>query len=234
MRSVPLSILATALVAGPLAAQRFDVASVKPNVSGEVNTVSQIHPDSLEMRNQPLLNLIRFAYSLAAYQVAGPAWLKTERYDLLAKAAGPATPERLKTMLQGLLSERFGLVVHRETKVVASYRLVTGKRGLKIPPVAEAADRIAMSRRRLHAVGASMKLLSERLSQLLECPVDDATGVTGAFTFDLAFSLDPAGNSADPTLFEALAQQLGVTLEAEKRPVEILVVDHAEKTPAGN
>jgi uncharacterized protein (TIGR03435 family) len=91
----------------------------------------------------------------------------------------------------------------------------------------------------------SMAHFAERLSRVADRPVVDATGVAGAFDFELKWTPDssrakPAENSgaqlADlpPSLFTAIEEQLGLKLEPRKAPVEILIVDHAEKVPTEN
>ena len=109
-------------------------------------------------------------------------------------------------------------------------------RSLKIQPVEAASwNNLVATPRRLQAFAAPMSLLAERLSNLLNCPVADGTQIPGAFTFDLQFAqVDNPDSSADPSLFAALQQQLGLKLEPGKLPVEMLVIDHADKVPTAN
>src|SRR5664279_6215744 len=72
------------------------------------------------------------AYGVKNYQVTGPGWLDTERYDITAKVPKGATKDDLKLMLQGLLAERFKLTLHHETKELPMYALVVGKGGPKL------------------------------------------------------------------------------------------------------
>jgi uncharacterized protein (TIGR03435 family) len=85
--------------------------------------------------------LIRVAYRVKPYQVSGPDWMATERFDVLAKLPEGARQEQVPEMLQALLAERFKLTVHRESQERAVYALVVGKNGPKLkesPPDADA------------------------------------------------------------------------------------------------
>jgi uncharacterized protein (TIGR03435 family) len=87
-----------------------------------------------------LADLIRVAYRVKAYQVSGPDWMATERFDVLAKLPEGASREQVPEMLQALLAERFKLAVHRESKEHAVYALVVGKNGPKLKESAPDAD----------------------------------------------------------------------------------------------
>ena len=86
------------------------------------------------MRNVRLTSCIKWAYSVQDYQISGPGWLNTERFDIIAKAEGPAPDNQLRSMLQALLAERFKLALHRQTKELAAYALTIGKNGHKLHP----------------------------------------------------------------------------------------------------
>jgi uncharacterized protein (TIGR03435 family) len=99
---------------------------------------------------------------------------------------------------------------------------------------------------RLTAGRQSMKNLADYLSRLLQQPVVDETGLDGLFDFHLTYATlnalitgdaPPTGNVASdpaPTLVQAIEQQLGLKMEARKLPVEIIVIDHIERTPIEN
>src|SRR5580693_5387390 len=113
------------LGAFPIFAQsQFEVASIKPsqaaNMDREGNRREDVDtaPGRLTMRNVSLSSCIRWAYGVHWSQVSGPDWLGTERFDIAAKAAGPASEDQLKVMLQTLLGDRFKLTLHRDSKVV--------------------------------------------------------------------------------------------------------------------
>jgi uncharacterized protein (TIGR03435 family) len=88
-----------------------------------------------------LADLVRVAYRVKPYQISGPDWMASERFDVLAKLPEGAHSEQVPEMLQALLAERFKLTVHRESKEHAVYALVVGKNGPKLkesPPDADA------------------------------------------------------------------------------------------------
>src|SRR5689334_20392897 len=112
------------LVCGAALAQpalKFEVATVKKvnggGPPGDIPRNMDVSPGHFAMRNVPLRMALEWAYDLKDYEIAGPDWIKVdERYDIVAKAAGPATDSQMRQMLQALLLERFQMKVHRETK----------------------------------------------------------------------------------------------------------------------
>ena len=93
-----------------------------------------------------LKSAIRWAYHVMDAQVVGPDWLANERYDIMAKAAGPAPEAELRVMLQALLAERFKLAVHRQTKEMSAYALTVGKNGPKFHEIPDRKAKAASSR----------------------------------------------------------------------------------------
>ena len=190
--------------------------------------------------NVSLKKLLVRAYSLKDYQVTGPDWINTELYSILASMPADTTGDDLLEMLQGLITERFQLATHREMKDMPVYELVVGKTGSKLKPVEYGRGSTSMTQGKLVAQGVPVRNLVEQLSRLLNRPVLDKTGMIGAFDFTLEFA--PEGRSSDaagdlpvsPSVFTAVQEQLGLKLEPRKAPVEVLVVDKAERVPVGN
>jgi uncharacterized protein (TIGR03435 family) len=80
--------------------------------------------------------LIQAAYDLSRFQVeGGPAWVRSDRFAIEARAAGDPAPDQIRGMLQSLLAERFNLTLRRETRTLALYELVAADGGLKIAPM---------------------------------------------------------------------------------------------------
>jgi uncharacterized protein (TIGR03435 family) len=86
----------------------------------------------LNYSNVSLRDIIRNAYRLKDYQISGPAWISSERYDVVAKLPADSSRDQIPEMLQTLLAERFKLTVHRESKDLPAFALVVGKNGLKM------------------------------------------------------------------------------------------------------
>ncbi len=121
----------------------FEVASVKPApppsgdrrvfmFGGGRGGPGTDDPGRLTFENATLMTLITKAYNVATYQVTGPAWLESERYDVIAKLPPDTTKEQSAIMLQNLLAERFRLVLHHESKEFQGFELVVGKNGPKL------------------------------------------------------------------------------------------------------
>jgi uncharacterized protein (TIGR03435 family) len=224
-------------------APAFEVASVKPAPPPGQNGISSsmnVSPGRLTCTNVTLRKLIVRAYSLKDYQVTGPDWINTELYSILASMPADTTGDDLLEMLQGLITERFQMATHREMKEMPVYELVVGKAGSKLKPVEYGRGSTSMSPGKLVAQGVPLRNLTEQLSRLLNRPVLDKTGLTGAFDFSLEFAPEGKGSDAagdlpvSPSVFTAVQEQLGLKLEPRKAPVEILVVDRAERVPTGN
>jgi uncharacterized protein (TIGR03435 family) len=137
--TLALTAAAAAFAQAP-APLTFDVASVKPAqpptpqaiMAGKIRIGENIEAGRADYAFVNMEYLITKAYGVKAYQVSGPSWLQSERYDILAKLPEGATKEQVPEMLKALLAERFHLVVHHETKEHAVYALIVGKNGPKV------------------------------------------------------------------------------------------------------
>ena len=254
----------------PASAPAFEVASVKPApppTPGMIKVQMGGDPGMVDYKNVSLKSLIARAYAIKEYQVSGPDWLDSERFDVLAKVPANSPTGQIPLMLQGLLAERFKLTAHREQKVMPVYAMVVGKGGFKLKPVeAESEGRMRMTispKGRRMTGPTTLAALSSALSQMMDRPVVDLTEIKGTYDVDLEWVPDDregggimakmAGMAAhagagagggeahaeasDPnglSLFGALQEKLGLRLEQRKSPVDILVVDSAEKVPTAN
>jgi uncharacterized protein (TIGR03435 family) len=228
---------------------RFEVASVKPappTPGRGISSNMRMDPSRITCTNVTLKKLIVESYEMKEYQVIGPEWLNTELYNIEATIAPGTSGDQALVMIHNLLADRFHLALHRETRELSVYALVVGKNGSKLH--ASELPRSSTSSRpgKITGQGTFMRNLVEALSRQLDLPVIDMTGLKGTFDFTLEWAPDrgpsaeprgapaPTEAAAGPSIFTAVQEQLGLKLEARKAPVEILVVDHAEKTPTGN
>jgi uncharacterized protein (TIGR03435 family) len=130
----------------------FEVASVKPAPplnpmeiiqTGKIPRVGMtVEGTRVDIGYLSLADLIRIAYAVKPFQVDGPDWLKSERFNIQARMPEGSTKEQAPVMLQALLAERFQLKVHRENREHSVYALVVAKGGHKLkesPPDAEPA-----------------------------------------------------------------------------------------------
>jgi uncharacterized protein (TIGR03435 family) len=229
----------------------FDVASVKQNTVGidegpghgpeNVNRT----PTSLTMQNVRLSSALKWAYQLQDDQISGPVWLKSERYDILAKMGTPIPEEELRRRLQNLLADRFKLECHRETKVLSAFALVVAKDGERLEKsVGNGESRITPVGKpqpgfTLDLLNTSMSQLADRISGSMGAPVVDMTSLSDRYNFTLDISRylqDGTLNPEDmPTILSrAVQEQLGLRLVPRKLPLEILVIDHVERVPTAN
>ena len=110
----------------------FEVASIKPAAPqqpGRMMVAMGGDPGRVNYTNVSLRNVLMRAYDVRSYQITGPSWLDTERYDIVAKVPEGVPKEQIPAMLQNLLAERFQMTIHRETKEQSVYALVVGKNG---------------------------------------------------------------------------------------------------------
>ncbi|MGO9258790.1 MAG: TIGR03435 family protein [Bryobacteraceae bacterium] len=307
----------------------FDVASVKPAASPVADGRGMIRmagpsggpgtkePGRIHYPYMSLKNLLMTAYDVKNFQIVGPSWLDTERFDITATMPPDTTREQFHVMLQNLLAERFKLTLHRETKELPMFVLVVAKNGPKmkesaeVPPPKEGDDAAPLPpppsqpkmgpdgfpiipglagraglfgmmmaspngppRARWIASQQTMQDLANRLTNQMSRPVTDATGLKAKYDFTLTFAPEPmtgpmgppgpgggvmvsvappapappggaaGGGGAPPAsqpeaepladISAALQAQLGIKLEPKKGPVELIVIDHVEKTPTEN
>ena len=214
--AVLLSAAAVAQTAPPRL--EFEVASIKPSpppAAGQVLAGIKIDGAQLHSRSLALRDYIQSAYKVKNYQVEGPAWLGSERYEIDAKLPAGATREQVPEMLQSLFADRFELKVHRETKDFPVYGLVVAKGGLKIEEIPIDMDEIKKGNVDVAATagaggtnvalghGASfsinangtiggvkltMQMLADLLARFTDKPVVDMTDRKGGFTFTLTFT----------------------------------------------
>jgi uncharacterized protein (TIGR03435 family) len=230
----------------------FDVATIKPNPSG----AAQIQGLTLKGRhvvvnNGSLNDLVTFAYSLQVKQVVnGTGWMDNDRYDIDALPDQPGMPnlEQTRTMVRKLLTDRFALKFHHEKRDLAAYVLTVGKTGQKLTPTqVKGVDSgffyaQGIGGLTLHLVNGTMKDFADFLQMIvLDKPVVNRTGIPGRFDNNVTFTPDdsqfnghpPKIKASDvseaPNLFDAIQQQLGLKLTAEKTAVDVLVIDHVEK-----
>lgn len=132
--------LATGAWAQTDAAPEFEVASIKPAPPPTGNGIRVMmrggpgsdDPGRLDWTNVSLRNMLTNAFNIKDYQLQGPDWLNSERFDVTAKIPPNTTREQYRLMLQKLLAERFKMTVHHETKENPVFALVIGKGGPKL------------------------------------------------------------------------------------------------------
>jgi uncharacterized protein (TIGR03435 family) len=259
MRSFSLTLFAATAVfaqtppASP-PAPAFDVASIRASKGGAGEGRGgrgnpfrrdniQISPDSVTMRNNSLKATIAWAYGVKDFQVNGPDWLDTQRFDIAAKAAAQSTEDQLRMMMETLLADRFKLALHRQTKETQAYVLVVAKGGSKLVESKTQGDSDVQpdqARMQVTFLRTPLAQLTDLLYGVLRTPVVDETGLTGKYDVSINVAkyvgMGGDGASVDPVglIMTALQEELGLKLESRKVALDLLIVDHAEKTAGEN
>ncbi len=220
-------------------------------------------PDLFSCDNCILSGLVTQAFDIRGYQLSAPGWMLSARFNISAKIPPGTTKEQFRLMLQNVLVERFKMTFHRDKKQIQAYELVVAKNGPKLKPSVEAPvldvdappqpspakkdangfpvlsggngfrSGIAAERAGLHGDGTVPEFAQE-LSTHVSPHVVDATGLDGRYDISLFWIPGDDLDNPGPTLTQALQEQLGLKLELKKGIVDIVVVDHMEKTPTEN
>jgi uncharacterized protein (TIGR03435 family) len=274
MRSVCRLTVALALAAlclqSPMGAQSpaggsrpiaFEVASIKQNPSRDAMESVSLQPGGgVRMTGFKLHTLIRVAYAsgstLTPDQVlGGPAWINTDRYDIVAKAEGDLMfdvegrrPARVIAMLKTLIEDRFAVKAHIESRRMAAFALKLSRRDRTFGPDLHAsnadcprysrgvvpspqdAERWCGFRRAPGSVIARSITMPEIAAffsgfAVVGRPVEDRTGLTGRYDIHVRFIEGPDADSG--SLFTALSEQLGLTFQSERATMPVVVIDRA-------
>jgi uncharacterized protein (TIGR03435 family) len=228
-------LLLLAAAAFPAAAQEFDAATVKPNNSASGMSGFETVHGRFTGTNNPLKSYIRIAWDLREYQILGPAWIDSDRFDI--NATGPDAPGTARARLRALIEQRFRLHYHRENRPMSVYHMDIATGGFKLKPLeGEPNGTTNNGRGDLYVSRADIARFTEVLSRQTDYPVIDRTGLTGIYDFNLKWTPDEQraatdDPSAPPSLQIALREQLGLRLQPAKAPVEMFVVDSASRNP---
>ena len=225
-------------------AAAFDVASVRPaaiwKAGGEGSKRSRIEysPTSLSMWNVDLTDCVQWAYRVKFYQVSGPGFPNSERYDILAKTENSVPVSQLRLMLQDLLGKRFQLALHRETKMLPVFELVVAKGGPRLPAqkadlspthAFESLPRVRDGSFIFQDVSLTDFAAGLSLLRGIDLPVVDRTGIKGVFDITLKSAADAILQPDGPSPVTLVQEQLGLKLVTAKAPVEVLVIDSVGK-----
>jgi uncharacterized protein (TIGR03435 family) len=194
--------------------------------------------------------------------VGGPSWMNVERFDITATAAGNPDRNQMNEMTKTMLAERFKLVVHTETRQLPVYALVLatpdGRLGPALrrsdagcqyntPAVPDAPPQPApaslagvdlpacgtnFNNDSLRAGGITLEMFARNIAAAAGRIIVDRTGLAGMFDIALRFNPDPAAPSDAPSLFAAMQEQLGLRLDAQIGPAQVLVIDSAQQPTA--
>lgn len=239
------AVAAACLMPPTASAQTFEVVSIRPNTSNDTRQDLGGAPGQMIGSNIPVWWLIRNAYQVDESELIGaPPWVFSDRYDIIGKMPAGATREQVRPMVIKLLEDRFGLVVRRDTRDLPVYALVAARSDKRPGPkltrssiehcaAARATERpcnMNVNSGRVRASGTQLSELAPLLSQYIGRRVFDRTGMPGLYDFELDFAPGlEAGGDNSTSLFTALQEQLGLKLESENGPVEVIVVQQIRR-----
>ncbi len=279
MRFVALALVLVPIALNAQSTPTFEVATVKPNISGDADGGIRVQPGGrYAWTNMTLKQLIGTAHGVDRNEiVGGPGWLDADRFDIVAQveAGVPVldangSPGPLFMMLRALLEDRFQLKVHTESRERPIYALTVLRRDGNVGPGVRASSVDCAAIQREQAAGTfrrdpdrpvpcairavrghvdasaiGMPMLANVLSSVVGTRVVDRTGLAGLFDvtlefrpeFQAAFNVEPdrgepAASPDAPAIFTAVQEQLGLRLQSTRGPVDVLVIDRAERPGA--
>jgi uncharacterized protein (TIGR03435 family) len=255
---VALAILSIPLFAqtpaAPAASPSFQIADIHPSPHSNQPFFrgGNLVGDRYSVRQGTMVDLIANAYGVERDNViGGPAWLDTDRFEIVATAPRTTSPDDVKLMLRALLAERFKLVVHNDTKSLPAFVLSVGKGGAKLkesdganangcgqtpgsPQPSPGAPYIYITCHSMSSADIAKTL--HQFGPPVTSPVVDSTGLKGSYDFDIKFSFPGQGAAGGDaiSIIEAVDKQLGLKLEAKTSPLPVLIVDSVNEKPTAN
>jgi uncharacterized protein (TIGR03435 family) len=238
MKLVPIALAILGLLAAQtLAPPAFEAASIKPDDTG--GNYVEAKSGSLTAHSATPATCIMWAYGVQSSQIAAAnsavsGLLESARYSIVAKTGGAAPDSQVRLMLQTLLAERFKLALHRETRDRRTLALVVEKNGPKFHPSEGDGESKQQAASKLvrRWTSTTMAQLAASLSDAMQAPVHDQTGLAGKYDFSLDLSsYVVAGERPDISaiMVTAVREQLGLKLEPRRAATDVLVIDRLEK-----
>jgi uncharacterized protein (TIGR03435 family) len=236
---ITVAVLALFSVSVLLAQQtprpNFEVASIKESKTGEHSGGVYFSPGGhLSAKNVPLHFLIANAWHVKSFQITGgPGWFDTTTWNIEAKGEGNPSPQQIMLMLQSLLEDRFQLKVQRRTVQHETYSLLAARTGAKLKATTKdcqapgsSCDNWSANDNDISGEAITIEGFAGALAEALDLPVADQTGLQGRYDIKLHWA---PSDTAEASIFTAIQEQLGLKLQSQKGPVEMLVIEHLEK-----
>lgn len=218
-----------------------EVAVIKPHDPNSTYNAFRFSRNRVSLDNQSILRLIAFAYAINQHQIVdAPVWIRDSRFDIDGKTnaeTDPSVPQQ-QQMVQQLLSDRFGLRLHRDKRELSVYALQVAKGGPRLTKAANASAQ-PLEHSNGHGYETTQTYTSAAMSDFilvmqffLDRPIVDQTGLQGRYDFKLAYTYADAPNTdpdAPPPLFTALQEQLGLRFQPMKAVTDVFVIDRIDQ-----
>ncbi len=241
-------------------ALKFEAVSIKPSDPDSCKppgygpaSLVYVRGDTVYGRCATLEMMVSYAYKLFRFEggkqreIEGPGLLRSTKYELIAKPAGPATIAQQRLMMRNMLAERFHLAVHVENRPTDVYVLEVAKNGPKLKESSDPPERARPGPSAVFSKAGTIDDLASHIALwVLQTPVLNRTGLTGHYKYRLEYanpnldarspipgegaagSESPPATSEAPAIFNAVREQLGLKLTLRKMPLPVLIVDRAE------
>jgi uncharacterized protein (TIGR03435 family) len=222
----------------------YDVMSIRQNKTGSRSESYGGANGRFSANNVSLKRLLARIYVVREDLIFGiPSAIDSARFDIEAKIVDPdpeamknMTHEQSRSMMLPLLTERFQLKAHMETRTLSIYNLVVVKGGPKFSQSADQTSRGGISgkgdsRNYTYTFQSSpLSSLTDLLATRIQRTVIDNTGLAGYYDYALTWAKHDTSEQTDSgsSIFSAVQEQLGLKLESAKGPVTVLVIDHVE------
>jgi uncharacterized protein (TIGR03435 family) len=220
----------------PVAVETATIRPTSPGFAG--STVERGRGGAFSASGLPMKSVIAYAYNVHVNQVSGgPAWLGSDRYDVVAKARGvpgELSIDAARAMLRALLDERLKLRVRRDLSEMPAYMISMTqgfpKLTLRTDDDDEGADLEIQPGYKLAAKNATIADLASVLQQqTVDRPVLDQTALTPRFDFDLSWKQGGGAEAEFRELSAAMRQQLGLEIEGRRVLADVIVIEQVER-----
>jgi uncharacterized protein (TIGR03435 family) len=228
------ALLAVALGVAAFAqtSERFEVASIKPHGdSGSIQAGIEESPGFVRIINLSLRAVVAMAYGVKPSDVSGPSALDRRTFDIVATPPDGYTRQQLPALVRNLLTERFSLVAHRETREGRGYALRVPTSGHRLRESVGPRTFLTGRPGLIAGNGRSIGELVALLSQMVSAPVVDETSLKGAYDLKLEWSAQLGAAGDDISIFTALREQLGLRLDTITARVDTVIVTSIRETP---
>jgi uncharacterized protein (TIGR03435 family) len=227
----------------------YDVVSIVPHKFDAESTSWGSQGSTFTATNLTVKMFVTLAFGLRQNLISGlPAWADSNRYDIKAKIVDAdfstlrkLTDKQHNEMLVKILTDRFNLKSHTETKELPVYNLVLAHHGSKLKTSAiqdNSKGTWTSNTGDFTGTTISITSLTDMLANELHRTVIDKTNLSALYDMHLTWAPDPLATvgqdngrveDAGPSIFSALQDQLGLKLVPTKGPVTTLVIDHVER-----